>query len=125
MTGQTNNVYSLLFGLSDELTDELRKVLRLVCSNIQRLGRDRTTVESHAVADSRADIIFCTADVNVVSELRKAKPDACIVVVSRYPEVSGWLDAIEAGATDYCAPPFETAQVKWIVETAMYGLKRQ
>jgi DNA-binding response OmpR family regulator len=51
--------------------------------------------------------------------LRQTKPEASIVVVSRHPEVSDWLDSIEAGATDYCAAPFETAQMKWILETSM------
>jgi DNA-binding NtrC family response regulator len=41
------------------------------------------------------------------------------VVVSRHPEISDWLDSIEAGATDYCAAPFENAQVKWIVESSL------
>jgi DNA-binding response OmpR family regulator len=82
-------------------------------------GKVQAVDRGHDVAESPVDIIFCGADVNLVSELRSAKPEAPIVVVSRLPEVSDWLDSIEAGATDYCAAPFENAQVKWIVETSM------
>jgi DNA-binding response OmpR family regulator len=66
-----------------------------------------------------ADVIFCGADVSVVSGLRNAKPEAQIVVVSRHPEVADWLDSIEAGASDYCAAPFESAQVRWILESTL------
>ena len=38
-------------------------------------------------------------------------------MVSRFPEVSEWLDAMDAGASDYCASPFEPAQVRWILES--------
>lgn len=40
-----------------------------------------------------------------------------MVVVSRLPEVEGWLNALEAGAADYCAAPFEPAQLGWLLET--------
>jgi DNA-binding NtrC family response regulator len=76
---------------------------------------DSSAVREASDADQ---VIFCGPDVKLVSELRDALPEAPIVVVSRYPEVSGWLDSIEAGASDYCAAPFESAQLKWILESA-------
>ena len=109
-----NRVRALLFGLSEDLSGELLHPLSKFCSRIEE--------EKHpfsALADCSAQVIFCGPDTAVVTRLRAANPDASIVVVSRHPEVSGWLDSIEAGATDYCAAPFETAQVQWILESSM------
>jgi len=41
------------------------------------------------------------------------------VVVTRVPETREWLDALEAGATDYCSSPFETRQINWLMESAL------
>jgi DNA-binding NtrC family response regulator len=112
-------VHALLFGLSDDLAGELSKPLSRFCANIQSIARGREQDSLRAVANSPAQIIFCGADTDIVTTLRETKPEAPIIVVSRHPEVSGWLDSIEAGATDYCAAPFETAQVQWILETSM------
>jgi DNA-binding NtrC family response regulator len=113
MPMQTNNIHALLLGLTEDLAGELLAPLKSCAVKAQAVDGIGD------VAESRVDIIFCGADVNLVSELRSAKPKAPIVVVSRLPEVSGWLDSIEAGATDYCAAPFENAQVRWIVESSM------
>lgn len=109
-----SRIHALLFGLSEDLAGDLLKPLSALCSRIEE--------EQHqlaAIAGSDAQVIFCGANTEVVTKLRQTKPDASIVVVSRHPEVSGWLDSIEAGATDYCAAPFETAQVQWILESSM------
>jgi DNA-binding NtrC family response regulator len=114
-----NQIHALLFGLSDDLAGELLRPLTLYCSDVQSMqtGRDQQTTAD--VAKSTAQVIFCGANVAVVSQLRDAKPDASIIVVSRHPEVTDWLDSIEAGATDYCAAPFENFQVKWILESSL------
>ena len=115
MAKVVSTVHALLFGLSEDLAGELLPTLKSCALDVDAVHSQR----AHALADSPARIIFCGADVNLVSELRSAKPDASIVVVSRHPEVSDWLDSIEAGATDYCAAPFETSQMKWIVESSL------
>ena len=111
-------IHALLFGLSEDLSRELSKPLAKFCSRIEE-ERHRFS----AAANCAAQVIFCGANTEVVSKLRKTNPDASIVVVSRHPECSGWLDSIEAGATDYCAAPFETAQVQWILESSMRALQ--
>jgi DNA-binding NtrC family response regulator len=111
------NIHALLFGLSEDLAGELLAPLQSCAVRVEAVHH--TTSSIRDVADSTAQIIFCGADVNVVSELRNANPAAPIVVVSRHAEVNDWLDSMEAGATDYCAAPFETAQLQWILETSM------
>jgi DNA-binding NtrC family response regulator len=68
-----------------------------------------------------ADMIFCASKPECFLPLqqfvRRHRPGVPIVVVSRCPEVSEWLDAIENGAADYCAAPFEASQIRWILES--------
>jgi DNA-binding NtrC family response regulator len=72
-----------------------------------------------------ADIVFAGGDSSdylpLLKRLREARPGLPVVVVTRLPEVVQWLDALEAGATDYCAAPFEMQQVQWVMESAMQG----
>jgi DNA-binding response OmpR family regulator len=79
---------------------------------------DRAKTESTAAARVRgADVIFCRAEVEQVRQLKRANPNSSVIVASRLPEISDWLDALEAGAEDYCAAPFEGTQVRWVLET--------
>ena len=120
----SNRVTALLFGLSEDLARELLRPLSKLCGRVESVAKGSENDSMSSLADSAAQIIFCGADTGVVSRLRETKPEAQIVVVSRHPEVSGWLDSIEAGASDYCAAPFETAQVQWILETSLRGSRR-
>lgn len=71
---------------------------------------------SGAVAEP-ADIVFCPSARPVLRQALALFPHTPVVVVSRLPEVEGWLDALEEGAADYCAPPFEAVQIRWLLET--------
>ncbi len=65
----------------------------------------------------RADIVFCPSARPLLRRALSLFPQTPVIVVSRLPEVDGWLDALEEGAADYCAPPFETIQIRWLLET--------
>jgi hypothetical protein len=112
-TWRSDEVHAVLFGLSEDLAGELLRPLAPLCK-VSSVSGD---VASRAIPP--ANIIFCGNDVKVVSGLRNARPEASIVVVSRHPEVADWLDSIEAGAADYCAAPFESMQVRWILESSL------
>lgn len=70
-----------------------------------------------------ADIVFAGGErkryMPLLRSVRKARPELPFVVVTRVPETSEWLDALEAGATDYCAAPFELRQLRWLMESAL------
>jgi DNA-binding NtrC family response regulator len=72
-----------------------------------------------------ADVVFAGGDakqyVALLRGVRQARPALPFVVVTRVPETSEWLDAMEAGATDYCAPPIELRQISWLMESALRG----
>jgi hypothetical protein len=68
-------------------------------------------------AASHARIVFCSPDREALARAFRSFAKLPVVVVSRLPEVEGWLDALEAGAADYCAAPFEASQLRWLLET--------
>lgn len=111
MTTQSSfPVSAALFGLEAEIADELARALRGCCRSVD-------TVNPARPPRLAADVIFCPADVDQVKQLKSEYPAASVVVASRHPEVSDWLDALEAGASDYCAAPFEQTHLLWLLES--------
>jgi DNA-binding NtrC family response regulator len=86
--------------------------------------REQDTVMRDLV---EADIVFAGGDsaeyLSLLRRVRAARPGLPFVVVTRLPEVVQWLDALEAGATDYCAAPIDMQQVQWVMESALLGGK--
>jgi DNA-binding NtrC family response regulator len=76
-----------------------------------------------AVEALHPDVLFCTAQAGlhkqILVALAQRRLQVPVVVASRFPEVAEWLDALEDGALDYCAAPFEPAHIRWILESAV------
>jgi DNA-binding NtrC family response regulator len=102
----------LLFGLDRSVEDELNPVLKQLGQTVQ-IGAPTSGV----LERTDANVVF--ADGETLSAVRDKRPELPVVVVSRIPEVRGWLDALEAGATDYCGAPFEAIQVQWVLESSL------
>jgi len=111
----------ILHGLHAALAAQL-------CEAIAQPGRvfhaTDSTAECIFVGEHRqAEVVFCNSDRRVYQSLLRALEQSGlqlpVVVVSRIPKTSEWLDALEAGATDYCAPPFERQHVSWLVQSAL------
>ena len=108
----------ILLGIAEDLANELTGVL---------------TAESHQVTrgfhDARPEVAFLSGDtpdfMHHLSSLRQEEPHLPVVVVTRLPEATRWLDALEAGARDYCGAPFERVQVRWIMETVCPQVRAQ
>ncbi len=107
----------LLLGLEESVAAELACALR----RNQQEFRSHSCLPLEALDDF--GLVFCAADrqryVNVLAFIRRLRLPLPLIVVSRQPDTSEWLDALEAGAADYCSPPFETVQIRWIVENAL------
>jgi DNA-binding NtrC family response regulator len=123
MTQQGTTVKIVLFGIEEALVCELKSVLtnqqqavysELFLSPSECLG---------VVEEIGADLVFCSSDremyLALLEAVSRSKPDLPVVIVSRTPEVSEWLDAIEAGASDYCAAPFEASHIQWILDSTL------
>ena len=69
------------------------------------------------------DIVFAGGQpsqyLSLLRRVREERPALPFVVVTRIPETTEWLDALEAGATDYCSSPFEARQIHWLMEAAL------
>lgn len=120
----TDRARILVSGLEDDSGPALAEVL-------QRQNRAVFTApfqsagQCLAIADRvSADVVFCPADpciyLPLLDEIRARHESLPVVVVSRTPETSEWLNAIEAGAVDYCAAPFEASHINWILATALF-----
>jgi DNA-binding NtrC family response regulator len=116
----------ILHGLDATLATQL-------CDAVAQPGRTFhttvSTLECISVAEKhRADVVFCNSDRSEYQRLLDAigqkSLQVPVVVVSRIPETSEWLDAIEAGATDYCAAPFEHQHISWLVQSALLAGQR-
>jgi DNA-binding NtrC family response regulator len=108
----------LLIGLADALASDLRKALPeqgwVVHSQPEIPG---------GAEQPAADLVFCGVEPEQCRKLlalvKSVLPGLPVVVVSRHSEISDWLDAIEAGAADYCAPPFDSRHIQWIIQSAL------
>jgi DNA-binding NtrC family response regulator len=81
----------LLTGLSPSLQQIVREALRT------------RAVEVPEIKD--ATVALCAA--GDLANLRSIDPELPAIVMSEKTNVSEWLDALEAGAADYCGAPFE------------------
>src|ERR1700730_17774542 len=89
----------------------------------------RSTSECLAMAERlHAAVVFCGSEPSeyraLLDALKRRGLQLPVVVVSRLPEVSEWLDALDAGAVDYCAAPFEHQHMQWLIQTALLALQR-
>lgn len=119
---QLGRLNVLLYGLDPALADELTTVL--ATHNIRVIPDLDTAACVRDLLGCSADIIFCGSDqcgrASSLAAVSQARSDAPVVVVSRQPEVNDWLDALEAGAADYCAAPFDSRQIGWILDSHVH-----
>jgi DNA-binding NtrC family response regulator len=123
---RTSTQNFILHGLDRALAMQL-------CDAVALPGRSfhstKSASECLSVAENRhADMVFCSSDrgeyEGVLRALEQRGISLPVVVVSRIPETSEWLDALDAGAADYCAAPFERPHISWLVESALLAAQR-
>lgn len=110
----------VLLGLEGALAGELRNALSHHSLNVQTDSYSEIGDWLSPAKRDSAELIFCPFSSNLRSLLDAVSAAASstpVVVVSRFPDVSDWLDALEAGASDYCASPFEPRQLNWILQS--------
>jgi DNA-binding response OmpR family regulator len=107
-----------LIGLEQAIASQVTRALAVERHRIETKSSDIDVREMMDV-----DIVFAGGEpaqyLSLLREVRQARPGLPFVVVTRVPETTAWLDALEAGATDYCSSPFESRQIHWLMESAL------
>ncbi|MCZ2150890.1 MAG: response regulator [Bryobacterales bacterium] len=108
----------LLIGLDEDLVSEILRALP-ECDVRTASVIALETSQRPGEGVPRCDVIFCPAGSrHLLPVLEKASPRRLpVVAVTRHPDSTEWLNAIEAGAADYAAPPFESSQLRWILHS--------
>jgi DNA-binding response OmpR family regulator len=108
----------LLIGLDEAIASQISRALAVERHRIEQKNQN---IELREMMD--ADIVFAGGEpaqyLSLLRRVRNQRPALPFVVVTRIPETMEWLDALEAGATDYCSSPFEMRQIHWLMETAL------
>ena len=107
-----------LIGLEQEAAGQICRALTVGSHQIEQQPQDVLVRELRD-----ADIVFAGGDpawyLTLLKRVREARPALPFVVVTRIAETNEWLDALEAGATDYCSVPIEARQLHWLMECAL------
>src|SRR5258708_30172150 len=116
MEGRVVTMRILLYRLDQDLACELRDVL--IAIHIVAAIEDQT--DTSVLNWEQFDLVFCSPAkeslLNLLTATQQERPRLRLIVTSRLPDIQEWLDAIEQGATDYCAAPFEAAQIRWLLQ---------
>lgn len=116
----------ILHELEPTLATELCNVVAQPGRTIRSTTSTRECISIAQRGD--ADVVFCSSErrayQTLLDALDRGSLQVPVVVVSRIPETSEWLDAIDAGATDYCAAPFERQHISWLVQSALLAGQR-
>jgi len=107
----------LLLGLENPLDRELQRAIQNAHRTVHAYPCLSPEASRDLIERLCPSLVFLGGDWRSTRDLLR-NASVPVIVVSRQPEISDWLDAIEAGATDYCAPPFESAHISWILESA-------
>ena len=106
---------ALLCHLEPSLEQELKTALAHPSIHMETVSQASGVPES----SGHAGIVFCpfSRDLNALLDATRDSRIP-VIVVTRTPETREWLDAMEAGAFDYCSAPFEPRQLQWILNSA-------
>ena len=76
------------------------------------------------VTDTGSDVQVIFVPEGDFQAIQDSRPGIPLIVVSRLPEVSKWLNALEQGAADYCGAPFEARQLRWALNSSLAPANR-
>jgi DNA-binding NtrC family response regulator len=111
----------VLLGLEERLAGELETVLTRQQHTVIAEPYHPPSECPRLLQKMGADVVFCSAErdryIGLLKALKREAEPTPVIVVSRTPEVDEWLEAIEAGASDYCTAPFEPSHIAWILQS--------
>lgn len=108
----------LMMGLEESIGQQIEKIATQANHSVRCSPMLR-----HLEKRPDADLVFVSGDqkdyISTINSIRSYHNAPPVVVVTRLPETDDWLDALEAGAADYCSAPFEAVQIRWILDSAL------
>jgi len=109
----------LLLGLDTHLASKLVTALPDFHAFVHPVAPTSQSEWDGLLEDANGDLIFCSASSPALPQVLRAGRERSlpVVVVAQDPTEVAWLDAMDAGAADYIAPPYERAHLRWVVDT--------
>ncbi len=108
----------LLAGLDREIASDFSGKLNQLGFPSQTAAFDLNTADAAA-----ADVIFASGDdvrcLGLLNRVRSQAPSKPFIIVGRVAEEERWLEALEAGATDYCTSEISLDNLGWILTNAL------
>jgi DNA-binding NarL/FixJ family response regulator len=105
----------LLIGLDETVAGEIAHAVSVEQHTVY--------IRTHSIGISdlfHAGIVFVGGSSQIrlsfLREVRYSFPDLPVVVVAETLETEEWLDALDAGATDYCCAPIGRRQIHRLME---------
>ena len=113
----------LLLGMDFELAATLQTILASEGHQVSYERREISASIQNFKAPGTPDIICCgthrQAYQRVIEQVRLSGKSVPVVVVSGKQETTEWLDALDAGASDYLAQPFDSGHICLVIESAL------
>lgn len=111
---------SLLLGLDDSTAQGLAPILKRRGYTVDQQALRLSGDYSDLLRSLQPDVVFCAAEgeayLGLIEQARASMPGLPIIVVGRCAEPRQWLDALDAGAYDFCVPPFESVAIGWVLD---------
>lgn len=118
------NVKALLVYNQDEPLSELRRALETQPMETHRARTCRQATDYLHESSDRPHVIFTDTTLpdgtweDVLRVAREAPSAADVVVISRWPDVKVYIDALERGAFDFMTPPFREVELDHVLRCA-------
>jgi DNA-binding NtrC family response regulator len=119
-SGGTTPSTILMCAIEEPLASELSAALASVNPKARPESCEDIAGCLDRLEESGAELVFSSFTRDFLSLIAAASSrprKVPVIVVSRCPEVKEWLDAMEAGAADYCASPFESRYLRWMISS--------
>ncbi len=112
------------------LVDDDEDLRRTLGPHLSDLGHEVLTIDSaegalNRIGEFKPDIVFSDIQMpgmdgfELLSRLRKARPDIDVVIITGYGGVQGAIDAIKDGASDYLLKPLDLDEIEAVIDRCM------
>ncbi|MFN7933834.1 MAG: hypothetical protein U0R19_10925 [Bryobacteraceae bacterium] len=111
----------LLLGLEPSIARDLEEVLAGKSTALTRSVPADLLSFLAVLQEWQPDVLFCPARHRHLNEIleRASARRLPVVVVTRDPDAREWIEAMDAGATDYVAAPFHPDQIEWVLQSSL------